>query len=233
MLVTRKNAEHPIARFLVSTALIVVSASYGYWQNFTHGSNSETVTGMRPKSAAPKLASPRAQDVPPAVVESAHDPAPSTDAPTIADSGAMNRPVAIPRQAAPAEARPPAMVQAIAPQQPAPAAPAESPPSAKAVIMQAGTHLEDGEFIGQHQDFEWGTVQVKVLIQAGAITDVQFLQFPDHRERSAELSDLARPILIKEAIRDQKSKVDIVSSATYTSMAYQDSLADALMKATR
>jgi uncharacterized protein with FMN-binding domain len=117
-------------------------------------------------------------------------------------------------------------------QQPA-APPAESPAPATAVNPPAGTHLEDGEYVGQHEDFEWGTVQVKVQIRAGAIADVQFLQFPDHRARSAELSDLARPILIREAIKDQKSAVDIVSSATYTSMAYQDSLADALLKATR
>jgi uncharacterized protein with FMN-binding domain len=232
MLVAGKKPEHPLARFLVSTALIVVSLGYGYWQNFASGPRSASITDARPNPAPPKLASLPARAAAQVAVEAARPSVSAIGTPSVTDSKAPQRPTAAPHQAT-ATPPSPAASQAIAIQQPLSAAPAESPMPVPAVNMPAGTHLEDGEYIGQHEDFEWGTVQVKVLVRAGAITDVQFLQSPDHRERSAELSDLARPILIREAIRDQKSKVDIVSSATYTSMAYQDSLADALMKATR
>ena len=74
-------------------------------------------------------------------------------------------------------------------------------------------------------------VQVKVVIQNGKITGVQFLQYPNERSRSVEINSYADPILVNEAIQAQSAKVDIVSGATDTSQAFIQSLSNALSQA--
>ncbi len=91
----------------------------------------------------------------------------------------------------------------------------------------------DGEYVGEPADTEWGTVQIKALVHDGALTDVQILQYPAHRRRSAEISNWALPILRSEAIREQSARVDMVSSATVTADGFQQSLASALQRATQ
>jgi uncharacterized protein with FMN-binding domain len=96
-----------------------------------------------------------------------------------------------------------------------------------------GTHLEDGDYLSDKHQFEWGDLRVKISIAGGQITAVQILQYPDHRSQSLYLSQMAGPLLESEVIKSQKSQVDAVSSATDTSYAFQDAIANAIMKATR
>ena len=105
--------------------------------------------------------------------------------------------------------------------------PGASPP------IPAGAHLEDGEYQSDKVQFEWGDLRVKIVVAGGKMTGVQILSYPDHRSTSLYLIQLADPILNNEVIRTQQAKVDIVSSATNSSYAYQDAVANALMKATR
>ena len=91
----------------------------------------------------------------------------------------------------------------------------------------------DGEFVGNSVETEWREVQVKALIHNGAITDVQFLQYPSHRRRSELISSWALPILRSEAIRAQSAQVDVVSQASITAEGFQQSLASALGRATK
>ncbi|MGH6828616.1 MAG: FMN-binding protein [Rhizomicrobium sp.] len=113
------------------------------------------------------------------------------------------------------------------------AAAATPAPPGPTVAMPPGQHLKDGEYISDPEEFQWGAVQVKVTIHAGAITDVAFLQMPGHREVSIELSAMSKPILISEAIQKQTALVHIVASASFTSLAFQAAMADTLKKATR
>lgn len=92
-------------------------------------------------------------------------------------------------------------------------------------------HYKDGEFTGDPVEILWGIVQVKAVIQDGKIADVQFLQVPFDRARSVEISDLAKPLLKSEAIKAQSAQVDLVSSATMTSLGFRETLASALAKA--
>jgi uncharacterized protein with FMN-binding domain len=80
-------------------------------------------------------------------------------------------------------------------------------------------------------DAQWGVVQVQVVIQNGKIINVQFLQYPNERNRSVEINSYADPILVNEAIQAQSAKVDIVSGATDTSQAFIQSLSNALSQA--
>lgn len=91
--------------------------------------------------------------------------------------------------------------------------------------------FKDGEFIGNIADAYYGNVQVKTIIQGGKIIDVQFLDYPSDRKKSIEINRGAMPLLKTEAIQIQNAQVDIVSGATLTSQAFQESLADALSQA--
>jgi len=102
---------------------------------------------------------------------------------------------------------------------------------AAGVVLAPGMHLMDGDFVSDPQTFEWGTLQIKLTIHDGAITAAEALQMPSHRRRSVELSEMAKPILLSEAVQSQKAQVNIVSSATLTSVAFQNAMVSALTKA--
>ena len=95
----------------------------------------------------------------------------------------------------------------------------------------AAQRYKDGEFTGKPVDTEWGDVQVKILIQGGAMVDVQFLQYPFHRTRSAELSGYTMPVLRAEAIKKQSADVNLYTGATMTAEGFQESLTSALVQA--
>jgi uncharacterized protein with FMN-binding domain len=91
--------------------------------------------------------------------------------------------------------------------------------------------FKDGSYTGGSADAQWGNVQVKITIQNGRLTNVQFLQYPNHRDRSVEINNYAMPQLTSEAIQAQNSQVDVISGATDTSEAFMQSLGDALSQA--
>ena len=91
--------------------------------------------------------------------------------------------------------------------------------------------FRDGEFIGNISESFYGPVQVKAIISGGKITDVIFLQYPNDRRTSLEISRQAMPYLKSEAIVSQSANVDIVSGATQTSESFIISLASALSQA--
>ena len=97
--------------------------------------------------------------------------------------------------------------------------------------MAQTARYKDGEYTGEPSEILWGYVQVKAVIQNGAIADVQFLQMPFDRARSVEITDLVKPLLKSEAIKAQSAQVDLISSATMTSLGFRDTLASALAKA--
>jgi uncharacterized protein with FMN-binding domain len=92
-------------------------------------------------------------------------------------------------------------------------------------------HYKDGTFTGDPVEILWGVVQVEAVIRSGRIADVQFLQMPFDRARSVELTDIAEPLLKSEAIKAQSAQVDLVTSATMTSIGFRQSLGSALAKA--
>ena len=89
----------------------------------------------------------------------------------------------------------------------------------------------DGTYSGNPEDAYWGTVQVQAVIKNGALANVKILQFPDSHGTSVYINDQALPILQSEAIQAQSANVNGISGATYTSQAFQQSLASALSQA--
>lgn len=110
--------------------------------------------------------------------------------------------------------------------------PAASPASGTpgATSTRSGRY-KDGTYTGSVADAQWGYVQVEAIIHNGAIANVQFLQYPNERDRSVEINQSADPQLVSEAIQAQSAQVDIVTGATDTSYAFIQSLSDALSQA--
>lgn len=91
--------------------------------------------------------------------------------------------------------------------------------------------FKDGNYLGDSADALYGTVQVQAVIKNGVVSDVQFLSYPNTHGTSIMINSYAMPTLTQEAIQAQSSNVDVVSGATLTSMAFQQSLASALLQA--
>jgi uncharacterized protein with FMN-binding domain len=104
-------------------------------------------------------------------------------------------------------------------------------PTAPSTAGNSGAQYKDGSYTGSVADAQWGNLQVKAVIKGGKITDVQFLQFPNDRNRSVDINSYADPQLANEAIQTQSANVDIVTGATDSSDAFVQSLSDALSQA--
>ncbi len=94
-----------------------------------------------------------------------------------------------------------------------------------------GGTYNDGTYTGGIADAYYGNVQVQATVQNGKLANVQFLSYPSDRSTSRMINSQAMPILISEAIQAQSANVDIVSGASDTSGAFQQSLASALAQA--
>lgn len=82
-----------------------------------------------------------------------------------------------------------------------------------------------GTFHGANfvDDEGWGNVQVDVVINNGVITDVVYVQ-----ANATDGRDRAFPFLRQETLDAQSANVSTVSRATFTSMAYINSVQSAL-----
>ncbi len=90
---------------------------------------------------------------------------------------------------------------------------------------------KDGTYTGSSADAYYGNVQVLATISGGKLTDVKFLQYPNTHQTSVIINQQAMPYLKQEAIQAQGSNVQVVSGATFTSQAFQQSLQAALSQA--
>ncbi|HVA97239.1 MAG TPA: FMN-binding protein [Candidatus Acidoferrales bacterium] len=118
---------------------------------------------------------------------------------------------------------------ASAPPPPTPT-PAQSSGSSNPPAQQQGQY-KDGSYTGSVADAYYGYVQVQATISGGRISNVTFLQYPNTHNTSIMINQQAMPYLQQEAIQAQNANVNIVSGATDTSMAFQQSLQAALSQA--
>jgi uncharacterized protein with FMN-binding domain len=88
-----------------------------------------------------------------------------------------------------------------------------------------------GTFTGSDFPNRFGDVAVRVVVANGKITDVQAVQLPSDRARSAYISQVAGPMLRSEVLQAQSANIDIISGATYTSQSYAQSVESALQQA--
>jgi uncharacterized protein with FMN-binding domain len=105
-----------------------------------------------------------------------------------------------------------------------------SPAPAVSASLPASAH---GSFTGSAIGTQYGTVQVRAVIEDGKLTDVVVLQQTDVGARSGQIDSFALPVLKSEALAAQSADIDVVSGASYTSAGYAQSLQAALDAAGR
>lgn len=95
----------------------------------------------------------------------------------------------------------------------------------------ASSNYKDGTYTGPVADAYYGSVQVQATISGGRLTGVKFLQYPNTHSTSVIINQQAMPYLKQEALQAQSAHVQIISGATFTSQAFQQSLQAALSQA--
>lgn len=99
------------------------------------------------------------------------------------------------------------------------------------IPVSSVTRYKEGSYTGKVADAYYGNLQVATVISGGKIVDVKFLQYPNDQDESLEISNRSMPKLKSEALSSQSANVDIISGATQTSEAFNESLADTLLQA--
>jgi uncharacterized protein with FMN-binding domain len=132
-----------------------------------------------------------------------------------------NRPVALSgATAGTADSSPP---DSAAPQSPTPSA---------STKPASGTKTVTGSSVAVTEGFRrFGSVQVKVTLTNGKITNLVAVDYPRNDPQSAEISQYSIPILQQEVLAAQGTHIDAISGATYTSEAYAQSVQAALDRA--
>jgi uncharacterized protein with FMN-binding domain len=127
----------------------------------------------------------------------------------------------------PAGGRPPTRHPGTAPSSTAPSntAPSNTAPPTSAAAPVRKTF--DGPVVSNN----YGPVQVQIVVENGQLVDVEAIQLPSDRRRSAEISSIAGPDLRSEALQARSANIDVISGATYTSESYAQSLQAALDQA--
>jgi uncharacterized protein with FMN-binding domain len=91
----------------------------------------------------------------------------------------------------------------------------------------------------------WGDLQVTIVVKKTTTTNlttkkktvkrrivaVKVPVYPNHTDRSVFINERALPTLIQETIAAQSTGIDLVSGATDTSYAFQQSLQSAILEA--
>lgn len=81
---------------------------------------------------------------------------------------------------------------------------------------------------GQYVQYRYGALQLQVTVSGGRITKVSTVTDQATDPRSAEINSQAIPMLRDQVLQAQSANFDGISGATYTSMAYAQSLQAAL-----
>lgn len=107
----------------------------------------------------------------------------------------------------------------------------ETPPTTPAPTTTPKALYKDGSYTGPVTDAVFGEMQVKVTVSGGKITDVAMVKFPNDVANSIKINTNALVKWKTETIATQSAKINIVSGATESSVAFRQSLAAALEQA--
>jgi uncharacterized protein with FMN-binding domain len=92
-----------------------------------------------------------------------------------------------------------------------------------------GSKNVNGTFTGSAVDVGYGTVQVKITVVNGKITDAQAVQAPSGR--NDRYTNMSVPVLRQRTLTAQSANINGVSGASYTSFGWYTSLVVALKQA--
>ena len=105
--------------------------------------------------------------------------------------------------------------------------------AADAQTRMAAYGFSDGKYTGRREYAYYGFVRVEALVNRGRLFNVRVLEYPHDNGTSRYINGVALPYLIREAVHAQSHRVDLISGATFTSVAFEKSRADAQRRAGR
>ncbi|MHA6523351.1 FMN-binding protein [Tessaracoccus sp. G1721] len=88
-----------------------------------------------------------------------------------------------------------------------------------------------GTYTGDAVQTRYGAVQVEITVENGALTSSNAIQYPNRDRHDQQINSYAVPVLNAEAVEAQSADIDSVSGATFTSLAYAQSLQSAIDQA--
>ena len=106
---------------------------------------------------------------------------------------------------------------------------ASSKPTPAAPPATTGSKNINGSFTGSAVDVGYGTVQVKITVVNGKMTDAQAVQAPSGR--NDRYTNMSVPVLRQRTLAAQSANINGVSGASYTSFGWYTSLVVALKQA--
>jgi len=106
---------------------------------------------------------------------------------------------------------------------------ASATPTAAATAESPAPAAKSGTFTGPAIFVNYGTVQVKITVQNGKITDAVAVQAPSGR--NDRWTNMALPILKQQTLAAQSANIKGASGASYTSYGWFTSLQGALAQA--
>ena len=93
------------------------------------------------------------------------------------------------------------------------------------------TDSASGTFTGDAVQTRFGDVQVEITVENGVITSSNAIQYPNRDRHDQQINSYAVPVLNAAAVAVQSADIDSVSGATFTSLAYAESLQSAIDQA--
>jgi uncharacterized protein with FMN-binding domain len=106
---------------------------------------------------------------------------------------------------------------------------ASSKPTPAAPPATTANKNINGTFTGSAVDVGYGTVQAKIIVVNGKITDAQAVQAPSGR--NDRYTNMSVPVLRERTLAAQNANINGVSGASYTSFGWYTSLVVALKQA--
>jgi uncharacterized protein with FMN-binding domain len=103
--------------------------------------------------------------------------------------------------------------------------------AAGAQAQSTRVSLGSGAFTGRREYAYYGWVRVRAMVRNGVVQNIKVLEYPNDNGRSQYINSVALPYLIQETVGGRSWRVDLISGATFTSVAYIKSLQDALRQA--
>ncbi len=69
---------------------------------------------------------------------------------------------------------------------------------------------------------------MRITVSGGRVTNVDVLDYPNHTNRSHQISSIVLPRLTSQVIQNQNASVSFISGATLTVRAFRTSISSAL-----
>lgn len=92
----------------------------------------------------------------------------------------------------------------------------------------SGGTLKDGTYTGSDSSYEFGDIQVQIVVANGKISKVTAIKYPTDNQKTQSINENAIPTYEASAVKSQSASFSNISGATKTWEAFTESLKTAI-----